>query len=317
MTYSVGGLIQATDYNGFASTSGSNINAIWNTAYGQTAVSTVSAGGTVTAAQWSTLNSTLTSLGNHQGTSLTSRANPTAGSTISILSNLGTDITNCNTNKFNAYASGSQYTAWTGTSSKTSATGSGGSSWTITFTHTVTFSSTTAASNFFNAGGLIKLQFSKTSTGALGDPGWNNFITNVCGAVFFSADATTKTIAGTSYQGTKVVGGSGTPTVLATGTGYNQLTGTPVTIYRQFDSSYTYTSNYVQINASVSGSTITFATTWFAATDVKPDANISGGTATTGISFGTAPTTVVTYFPPETVYLTNTWGTPTVAASVA
>jgi len=170
MTYSVGGLIQATDYNGFASTSGSNINAIWNTAYGQTAVGTVSAGGTVTATQWSTLNSTLTSLGNHQGTSLTSRANPTAGSTISILSNLGTDITNCNTNKFNAYASGSQYTAWSGTSSKTSATGSGSSSWTITFTHTVTFSSTTTAAYFFNAGGLIKLQFGKTSTGTTSDP---------------------------------------------------------------------------------------------------------------------------------------------------
>jgi len=90
-----------------------------------------------------------------------------------------------------------------------------------------------------------------------------------------------------------------------------------VTIYRQFDSSYTYTSNYVQINASVSGSTITFTTTWFAAADPKPNANISGGTATSGISFGTAPTTVVTYFPPETTYLTNTWGTPTVAASVA
>jgi hypothetical protein len=26
---------------------------------------------------------------------------------------------------------------------------------------------------------------------------------------------------------------------------------------------------------------------------------------------------VVTYFPPESVYLTNTWGTPTVASSVS
>jgi hypothetical protein len=181
----------------------------------------------------------------------------------------------------------------------------------------VTFSSTTTAAYFFNAGGLIKLQFSKTSTGTASDPTWNNFVNNICGAVFFSADGATKTIAGTSYQGTKVVGGSGTPTVLTTGTGYNQLTGTPVTIYRQFDSSYTYTSNYVEINASRSGSTITFTTTWFAAADPRPDANISGGTATSGISFGTAPATVVTYFPPETVYLSNTWGTPTVAASVA
>ena len=41
-------------------------------------------------------------------------------------------------------------------------------------------------------------------------------------------------------------------------------------------------------------------------------------TATTGITFGTAPTTVVTYYPPETTYLSGTaWGTPTVASSVS
>jgi hypothetical protein len=45
--------------------------------------------------------------------------------------------------------------------------------------------------------------------------------------------------------------------------------------------------------------------------------NITGGTATTGISFGTAPSTVVTYFPPETTYLSNVWGAPTVASTVA
>jgi len=48
-----------------------------------------------------------------------------------------------------------------------------------------------------------------------------------------------------------------------------------------------------------------------------PNDNISGGTATTGISFGTAPATVVTYFPPSTTYLSASWGIPTVAASVA
>ena len=55
MTYSSGGLIQATDYNGFVSTtSGANVNGIWATGttdagYGQSALGTVSAAGTVTA----------------------------------------------------------------------------------------------------------------------------------------------------------------------------------------------------------------------------------------------------------------------------
>ena len=321
MTYSVGGLIEATDYNGFVSTTvGGNINATWNSTYGQTALSTVSVGGTVTATQWSDLNSRVTSMGNHQATALTSRSNPTAGQTITILSNLNTDITSCYTNRYYAYASGSQYTSWTGTASQTAITGHTNTAWTITFTDTVTFPNATAATNFWGAGGYMKIQFSKSSTGLDADPDWNNFITNVCGTVYFTSDASSKVIANVTYLGTKVVGGSGTPTTVATGTGWNQLTGTPTTIYQQFDTGYTYTSDYVQVTATKTSSTVlTLVTTWFSAARATSGSSrtISGGTATTGITFGTAPTTVVTYFPPEQTYLTNTWGTPTVVSSVS
>jgi hypothetical protein len=320
MTYSSGGLIQATDYNGFVSTTaGANINATWNSTYGQTALATVSAGGTVSATQWATLNTTITSMANHQNTSITTRTSPSAGNTITVLSNVNTDITNCYNNRFNAYASGTQYTSWTGTASQTSVVGHRNTTWTITFTDTITFANTTAATNFFGAGGLVKIQFSKTSTGAQADTTWNNFVNNVCGVVYFTADATTKTIASTSYAGTKVVGGSGTPTTLATGTGFNQLTSSPTTIYKQFNTQYVYTGDYVQVDASYSGSVLTLTTYWFSpARNVSGTTNeISGGTATSGISFGSAPTTVVTYFPPETTYLTSVWGTPTVASTVS
>ena len=82
MTYLSGSLIEATDYNGFVSTNaGANLNATWGTAtssagYGQTALGTVSTGGSVTAAQWASLNNTITSAANHQGTSITSRTSP-------------------------------------------------------------------------------------------------------------------------------------------------------------------------------------------------------------------------------------------------
>jgi len=321
MTYSSGGLIQATDYNGFVSTtSGSNINAVWNSTYGQTALSTVSAGGTVTATQWASLNNTLTSIGNHQGTTLTSRTSPSAGNTISVLSNLGTDLTSVNSNKYYAAGSGSQYTGWTGTASITSATGHTNTAWTLTFTDTVTFANATAATNFWGAGGYMKIQFNKSSTGSDADADWNNFITNVCGTVYFTADGSSKVIAGTTYLGTKVVGGSGTPTTLATATGWNQLTSSPTIIYKQFDSAYTYTGDYVQVTAAAtSSSVLTLTTTWFSAARATSGSSrwISGGTATSGISFGTAPATVVTYFPPSTTYLTNTWGTPTVASTAS
>jgi|LakMenEpi03Aug12_release.lakeMendotaPanAssembly.Ray.scaffolds.fasta_scaffold00510_42 hypothetical protein len=327
MTYSSGGLIQATDYNGFASTtSGANINAVWGTAtstsgYGQGNIATVSAAATVTATQWATLNNTIAATANHQGTSITSRTNPTAGDTISILSNINTDITNLNTNQNNAYAVGSQFTGWTGTTAKTTSTGSGGTAWTLTFTHTVTFANTTALYSFFNAGGYVQLQFGKTSTGTNEDTAWNAFVGNgtangVVGRIVQTGAAASKTIAGSSYTGTTKFGGSGTPTTLATSTGVYALTGSPTTIYKQFDSGAAYAANYVQINASISGAVLTYTTTWFD-DGTAVSAVITGGTAPTGATFGTAPTTLCTYYPPETTYLSNTWGTPTVAATVS
>jgi hypothetical protein len=319
MTYSSGGLIEATDYNGFVSTtSGANVNATWNTAYGQTALSTVAAATTVTATQWSTLNTTITSMGAHQGTTLTSRTNPTVGSTISILTNLNTDITNCFNNRRNAAAAGSQYTAWTGSASKLTSTGSGTNPWTITFTDTITFGSALQAGYFFNAGGRVQIQFGKSSTGTVADTQWNSFI-GTLGTIVLTSDGASKTISGTSYTGTTRVGGSGTPTTLATTVGYNQLTATPTTIYLQSDTVATYTDNNVSVQASVSGFTLTITTVWTAGGGASTGSTdvITGGTASSGITFGTAPSTIVTYFPPSTTNLTNTWGTPLVASTVA
>jgi len=178
MTYSVGGLIQATDYNGFVNdTVGANVNATWGSGtssagYGQTSIPSVNTTNTVTATQWASLVNTIAAMANHQGTTITARSAPTAGTLISVLSAVNTDITNCYNNRGNAIAVGSQYTAWTGTNSKTAATS--GASWTITFTNTVTFADSNAARYFFNAGGLIKLDVSKTATGQTGDPEWND-----------------------------------------------------------------------------------------------------------------------------------------------
>lgn len=327
MTYSSGGLIQATDYNGFASTtSGANVDSVWgagsgDSGYGQsTILGTVSAGATVTATQWASLNSRISSMASHQGTSITSRTSPVAGDIIAILSALNTDLTNITNNRGNAAASGSQFTSWTGTSSKTSGTGSGNDPWTITFTHTITFADANSARYFFNGGGRIKWETSKTSTGTDADEGWNDLANTLVGDIYITGGTGTQTIAGTGYTGTTKIGGTGSPTTLATTTGFYDLTTSPVTIYKQFADSYSYTTQYIQIDASVNagGTIITLTTTWVdPGGALAPNDNISGGTATTGITFGTAPATVVTYFPPSTSYLSNSWGTPTVAASVA
>ena len=321
MAYSVGGLIQATDYNGFVSTTvGANVNATWGSStssagYGQSALATVSAGGTVTAAQWASLVNTIAAMANHQGTTITARTAPTAGTLISVLSAVNTDITNCYNNRGNAVAVGSQFTSWTGTNSKTAATS--GASWSITFTNTVTFASADSARYFFNAGGIVVLDVSKTATGQTGDPEWNDLANTLCGEIRFTGGAFSQTIAGTAYTGTTKIGGTGTPNTLATGTGYFDLTpgGAATIIYKQFADTAPYTANFIQHSVALNaGSNILTFTTLWSASDGDP---ISGGTASSGATPGTAPTTICTYFPPSTTYLTNTWGTPSIAATTA
>jgi hypothetical protein len=331
MTYVVNGLIEAVDYNGFVSTNGANVNGIWSTGaatagYGETAVSTVSAGATITATQWSTLNSRISSMASHQGTTITSRSNPVTGATIAILANLNTDITNITAARGNASASGAQTTTFSGTTSKTTATGSGSTPWTITFTHTVTWASANAARYFFNAGGRIKWETSKTSTGNLADAEWNDLANTLVGDLFITGGSVLnpQTIAGTPYTGTTKSGGTGTPVTLTTTTGWYNLLTTDTLIYKQFADTAPYTGQFIAVNAKTAGAgtQLVLTTTW-----VDPGGSgtgssdvISGGTATASpfTSFGTAPTTLVTLFVPSATYLTSAaWGTPTIAAAVA
>jgi hypothetical protein len=319
MTYTSGSLIEAADYNGFVSTNANaNINDIWSVGssdkgYGESAVANVSAQTDIAAPNWATLVNRITSIANHTGTTITSRSAPVTGDLIQILANVNTDLTNCTTNRGNAVASGTQYTAWTGTSGKTGTTS--GVNSTIVFNHTITFASANAARYFFNAGGRIKWQVGKSSTGNQGDPEWNDLAGTLSGSIFFTGrvNGQTANIASTSYTGTTKSGGTGTPNILTTTTGYYQLTTSNTILYKQFADSAPYTTNYIQLEAKTgnTGVTLDLTTTWF---NAEGD-TFSGGTAPSGVTFGTAPATIVTYFPPSSTYLTgNAWGTPTVAA---
>jgi len=334
MTYTVGGLIEAADYNGFANASANNINVIWSTGsgdkgWGQTALSAVSTGGTVTATNWAALVANLATAGSQTSSSLTSRTQPVAGNTIAILANVATDINTITQNRGNAAASGTTIGTFSGTTSKTTATGSGQSAWTITFTHTVTFPSADQARYFFNAGGLVKIMFGKSSTGTDHDPDWNTFA-GQCGNIFLSGhirDAA-QTIAGQSYDGVTRLGGTGgTQTTLATNTGFYDLTTTAVTLFQLNNITAPYEPEFIRVQASVNSNTtptvLTLTTVWSDdGTGVAgATSNITGGTAVsspaTAIGAATAPTTLVNLIPPSTTYLTNSWGTPTIAASVA
>jgi hypothetical protein len=329
MTYISGGLIEATDYNGFANnTPNGNINAIWGVGsgdkgYGQSStLSTVSVGATVTATQWADLNNRITSIANQTGTTITSRTNPVTGSLIQILNNLSADLTSCNTNRGSAVASGTTSSTWTGNIAKTAATGSGANPWTITWTQTVTFPSANQARYFWNAGGLVRLDMNKNSVGTLNDANWNNFISTV-GTIYISGGVNNaaQTIGGTSYTGTTRIGGSGTPTTLASATGWYNLTpgAAATTLFQLNNVVAPYTGDFVSITGAVNagGTVLTLTTTW-SDPGTGFSSNISGGTDTASpyTSFGTAPAVLARFVPPSTTYLTNTWGTPTVSSSI-
>lgn len=329
MTYTAGSLIEAADYNGFVASNASNVNAIWSTGstdrgYGQTALANVAAAATVTATSWANLVNTLTTIGSHQGTTITSRTAPVAGNTIAILSNLNTDIGTLTTNRGNAAASGTAIVSWTGTSAKTTNTGSSAqAAWTITFTHTVTFPSADQARYYFNAGGLVRWRCSKTSTGASADAEWNDLASTLVGNIYISGGTATQVIASTSYTGTTKIGGTGTPTTLTTTTGWYDFSpgGANTSIYKQFADTSPYTGQFIELLARVTANStqLILSTVWSDPGSGTAGSNsiISGGTTTSSpfTSFGTGPATIVTLIPPSSAQLANTWGTPTVAAT--
>lgn len=317
MAYSTGSTIIDDDYNIFATGNAAgtgdnntaNINTVWGTGtgdkgYGQSStISAVSAGSTITATQWATIIARMNSLANHQNTTITSITTPVAGDTISAYAALSSNITSLFNNRLNAAANGSDLTT-NGTTQTTS-------SWDVraTTTKTVTFSSSTTLRYFFNAGGHIRMSFSRTG-GTVSDKNtsWTNLLTN-CGTIVVCGSATSKTIAGTTLLGTSRVGGSGATTTLATGTGAFDYTGTPVAIFKQFGTGYLYETNFVNIDASISGSTLSFAVTLedAAADEVAPAAGT--GDALDVVNGTLTMTTVIR--PPSTTYISNTWGTPT------
>lgn len=335
MTYVTGGLIQAADYNGFVSTnSNANINDIWgpgsgDIGWGQNILSTVSASDTVTATQWASLVNTLSSAGGQTGTSLTSRTVPTTGARINILPAVNTDLTNVTTNRGNAAASGTTSTAWTGSASLTGGEASNPSGWTATWTQTVTFDSADAARYFWNAGGLVRIDMSKTSGGTDKDPDWNALVSQV-GTIVISGrvNSANQSIAGVTYSGvTRLNGTGGTQTTLATTSGWYQLASgaAATTIFQLNDAVSPYSGDYIRITAAVNAgrTVLTLVTTWVDAgyAGAGKSNNISGGTATASPfsgSYGTAPTVLCRYIPPSSIYLTSaSWGTQAVASSVA
>ena len=246
MAYATGDTILDDHYNDFAT----SVNALWGTGtsdrgYGEsTTVSSVSAGATITATQWTTLLTRINSIKDHQGSSITAITNPSAADTIQAYTALSTNIGTIDTNRLNVAAR--QSVVNTNRDNTNTFTG------TLTFTHKWAWGSENQARYFFNAGGRLSISGSQSGHGADSKGNeWANLLT-AAGTYYITAQTSGKS------------GGSGTPSTNDTNKGYYDLTSSLVTVFQQYEDTGPYTANYVQWQAQTadSGASVNVSCTW-------------------------------------------------------
>jgi hypothetical protein len=306
MTYSVGGKVEATDYNGFASTNTPNVNNIWSTGsgdsgYGQTALTTVTAGVKVLASPWSGLISAINSMASHQGSTITAITPVSTGNKILFLSALSTNLSTVNTNRLNATAVGSDIT---NSGTRTTQWGPAAGITQLNSTVTVTFANANSLRYFFNAGGTIRISCSRSGGTALpANTAWTNLCSNI-GTLGLPATSTSQTIAGTSFTGLTKIGGGGSAPTIYVRNGYYQLTTTPTLYFRQFSNESVYTNDNIELLYSASGSVITITVRFNDTESGTPSDLVDGNLTVTAVARQ-----------PSTTNLVNSWGTPTVAVT--
>ena len=220
--------------------------------------------------------------------------NPSAGNTIEAYAALSANVTATFNGKLNAAASGSDAsvssvttTAWNTSS---------------VLTKTFTFASRNQLRYFFNAGGLIRLSWSRTGgTASSQNTAWTNTLT-AAGTIVISGVGTSKTIAGVAYTGITKIGGSGTPRTLLTGTGVlSPIASTEQLLYDQIPPSG-YGDNEIQVYGSIpSNGTVLTLKTDLSDDYTPPDPgspDLVDGTLTQ----------VSTIRFPSTTHLTASWG---------
>jgi hypothetical protein len=309
MTYSAGGLIEASDFNlrngaAAANVSG-QINTVWSTGngnagYGQTAGANVSVGGTVNASDWATLINNLNAARKHQSAGGYSNLTvPTASSTITFNSSLDTTLTSAYTNRLTAALNG---TTVTGSNYTYNIFRSGGASLSTTRSGKIVFSTADAARYFFNAGGKFNLIVSAVdnSGGSVRSTEMRDVI-NAAGGF-------------TNYAGYTNSGRSGTgETVITNDTNQGYWTipyltdRTIVRInsdYPEYDGMTAELTVYTYDNTTTNGANGNEF--WF-----RIKTNIPADDLFTTV-VDVDVTARIDIIPPSAVYLTNSWGTPTI-----
>jgi hypothetical protein len=272
MSYTAGQTILDDEYLAFINSSSDpyGINHIAGTgagAYGlgESSVASVTAGDTITAAQWNSLWSTMDNVANHTNVALTSTTAVSGGDAIAIKSALITDLAALAT----AVATGStSATALTTSASlQTITTAAEGWDTSATHEHSITWVSADRMRHFFNAGGKVRIVTGTTQAST--NPKDQAFIDlgTAIGNLDIGSQATTR---------------SGTGETLTTdglANGFHDLTTSYAVIIKLTSDNTSYTSNTVEISAKLDaavGTAVTM-TIRMEATDPSDDTQWTAG----------------------------------------
>ena len=244
MAYVAGDTILDDEYNTFVNSAVSpygynHFAGTGSGAYGlgQSAISTVAAGNTITAAQWNSLLTGMVNIANHTNDTLSSTAAVSTGDTIAIKSALEADLA---TLAASVAAGCPNATALTTSSAlQTVTTSSEGWDNTATQEVSVTFADADTMRHFFNAGGKIRITVGTTQSST--NPKDQAFIDlgTAIGNLDIGSQATTRSGSGESL------------TTNGLANGFHDLS-TGYTVLLKLTSDNTnYTSNTVEISAKL------------------------------------------------------------------
>lgn len=277
MGYVAGDKILDQEYNNFLNSSATpkGINYTFGTGalqwgLGQTQLESVNVGEKITAAQWNSLFAAMDNVANHTNDTLTSTEAKSAGDVIAVKAALEADLATLASSVANGCPNATALSTSAALQTSTSGTRYAGSH---IVEHSVTFTDANQARYFFNAGGKIQIEITRTGNGGSSATSKDSSVDELIAALGefkFKSQSST-------YSGD----GSTTETVSTDGTniGFYDLTTSYQTILELTQASGTYTSMYFKVEAKADAAAGSATVVTIQTSIVDPDAGDSEYTA--------------------------------------
>lgn len=274
MSYVAGDKILDQEYNNFLNSSSTpkGINYTFGTGanqwgLGQTELNAVAVGDTITAAQWNSLFAAMDNVANHTNDTLTSTDAKSAGDVIAVKAALETDLGTLASSVANGCPNATALSTSGAFHTSASSTRYAGSH---IVEHSITFNNANEARWFFNAGGKIQINITRTGNGGASATSKDTSVSDLITAL---GDLQLKS------QTSSRSGTGETVSTDGTNIGFYDLTTSYQTIIELTQDSGTYTSMYFKVEAKADAAAGSAQVVTIKTSIVDPDAGDSEYTA--------------------------------------